>query len=292
MSQTVPRCETIPERPITESGCVIRRTHSKQGRTRWLSPGSAAVSHLHYGRIILDANQLDANQAPLRFSGDTHETGLICLSGGARVIVDGGAFELTPYDALYVPRDSDIEVAPLLEGCDLAEFSAPVGYRYPIRFVSYGEARRDAGLHFSAGEPGFQRDVTILIGKNVEAGRIVAGVTFSAPGNWTSWPPHEHAEMLEEAYLYISMPPPAWGVQLVYTNPEAPELVVAVREGDCVVMPKGYHPNVAAPGGSIGFLWMMAAHRETVDRQFGVVNVQPEYAAAGSGLDAGRAGSK
>lgn len=95
--------------------------------------------------------------------------------------------------------------------------------------------------------------------------------------------------MLEEAYLYIAMPAPARGIQLVYTNPQQPELVTVVREGDCVVMPKGYHPNVAAPGGSIGFLWMMAAHREVLDRQFGVVNVQPEYAGAGSGLETGRA---
>lgn len=84
------------------------------------------------------------------------------------------------------------------------------------------------------------------------------------------------------------MPEPAWGLQLVYTNPKAPELVVTVREDDCVVMPEGYHPNVAAPGGSINFLWMMAAHREVEDRQFGVVNVQPEYATAGSGLEASR----
>ena len=53
-------------------------------------------------------------------------------------------------------------------------------------------------------------------------------------------------------------------------------------------MPEGYHPNVAAPGGPINFLWMMAAKREDVDRQFGVVNVQPEFAAGGSGLDQGR----
>jgi 5-deoxy-glucuronate isomerase len=275
---------TVTELPITEAGCVIRRTHAKHGRTRWLSPGSAAVTHLHYGRIILDGSD-----APVQFSNETHEAGFICLKGHARVDVSGGSFELTPYDALYVPRDSDIEVTSLSEGCDLAEFSAAVEHRYPLQFVSHAEARRDSGLHFNPGEPGFQRDLTILIGKNVEAGRIVAGVTFSAPGNWTSWPPHEHADMLEEAYLYISMPPPAWGIQLVYTNPQDPELVVVVREGDCVVMPKGYHPNVAAPGGSIGFLWMMAAHREVADRQFGVVNVQPEYAAAGSGLDAGRA---
>jgi 5-deoxy-glucuronate isomerase len=92
--------------------------------------------------------------------------------------------------------------------------------------------------------------------------------------------------MLEEAYLYIDMPAPAWGLQLVYTNPRDPELIVAVREGDVVVMPEGYHPNVAAPGSSIGFMWMMAAHREVADRQFGVVNVQPEYAKGGSGLEA------
>jgi NAD(P)-dependent dehydrogenase (short-subunit alcohol dehydrogenase family) len=54
--------------------------------------------------------------------------------------------------------------------------------------------------------------------------------------------------MLEEAYLYIDMPEPSFGVQFVYTDPQKPELVQVVREGDCVLMPKGYHPNVAAPG--------------------------------------------
>jgi 5-deoxy-glucuronate isomerase len=270
--------------PITEAGCVLRSTHSKRGRTRWLSPDKASVSHLHYGRIILDGAD-----APVHFSSGVHETGLVCLKGRATVNTSGETFDLSPYDALYIPRDASIEVTASSKGCDIAELSAPVEHHYPLRFVSYAEARRDSGLHFNPGEPGFQRDLTILIGKNVDAGRIVAGVTFSAPGNWTSWPPHEHGAMLEEAYLYISMPPPAWGVQFVYTNPQEPELIVVVREGDCVVMPQGYHPNVAAPGGSIGFLWMMAARREVEDRQFGVVNVQPEYAAAGSGLEAGRA---
>jgi 5-deoxy-glucuronate isomerase len=54
-------------------------------------------------------------------------------------------------------------------------------------------------------------------------------------------------------------------------------------------MPQGYHPNVAAPGGSINFLWMMAANRERDDRLFGVVNVHPDFGGASSGLDAGRA---
>ena len=117
----------------------------------------------------------------------------------------------------------------------------------------------------------------------------MAGVTFSQPGNWTSWPPHEHAVLAEEAYLYIDMPRPAFGVQLVYADDRNPELATIVREGDVVLMPQGYHPNVAAPGHPINFLWMMAANRELEDRQFGVVNVHPDFATGGSGLDAGRA---
>ena len=100
--------------------------------------------------------------------------------------------------------------------------------------------------------------------------------------------PHEHAAMLEEVYLYIDMPAPAFGVQYVYTDRESPEIATFVREGDCVIIPQGYHPNVAAPGARIGFLWFMAAHREGLDRQFGVVNVQPEFAQQGSGLDQAR----
>jgi len=271
--------------PLSEEACVRRGTGRAKGRTSSLAPGSAAVRHLHYGRIVLDAGD-----SPLSFHTAERETALICLRGAAAVDVDGTTFEMSPYDAVYAPRGSQVRVTPGASGCDFAEISAPVSGVYPVQFVSFAAVRQDPALHFQTGGPNCSRDLNIVIGKNVEAGRILAGVTFSEPGNWTSWPPHEHGATLEEAYLYINMPAPAWGIQLVYTNPQSPELAVIVREGDCVVMPEGYHPNVAAPGHSIGFLWMMAAHREVVDREFGVVNVQPEYAAGGSGLEASRGG--
>lgn len=269
---------------VNQDGCLMRATHLAKGRVGWLSPETAAVRHLHYGRIILDADE-----PPLEFFTNSHETGLICLRGNAVIEVASSRFELIQYDALYVPRDTSVRITPMDEGCDFAEVSAPVTGSYPVQFVPFAGVRPNPSLHFQAGAPACRRDLNILIGKNVEAGRILAGVTFSEPGNWTSWPPHEHGATLEEAYLYIDMPAPAWGLQLVYTDPKEPEFVVAVREGDCVVMPEGYHPNVAAPGSSINFLWMMAAHREVTDREFGVVNVQPEYAAAGSGLESARA---
>jgi 5-deoxy-glucuronate isomerase len=271
---------------IAKDTCIIRDTGARKGRTIAVAPGSAASRFLHYGRIILDAGS-----GPLSFATNDRETGLIGLKGSAQVKTSASgsqSFAVGRYDSLYVPRGASIEITPGPDGCDLAEVAAPVDRDYPVQFVAFKTVQADPGLHLKVGGASAQRDLNILIGKNVEAGRIMAGVTFSDPGNWTSWPPHEHAAMLEEAYLYIDMPAPAFGLQLVYTDAKEPEIATIVREGDVVLMPQGYHPNVAAPGGSINFLWMMAANREREDRQYGVVNVQPEFAATPSGLDKGR----
>ena len=272
----------VNQNPITPETCFVPKTHEGKGRRTAVAPGTTAARYLHYGRITLAAGD-----APIRFNSNDHEIGLICLKGNAKVKAGDEQFSLEQYDTVYVSRDSEIEVGPRgPDGCDLAEVSAPVEKRYPTKFVSYQEVRQNPKLHLIAGKPPAERDLNVLIGANVDAGRIMAGVTFSTPGNWTSWPPHEHSKLLEEAYLFIDMPSPSFGVQFVYTDPQKPELVQVVREGDCVLMPQGYHPNVAAPGGQINFLWMMAAVREGEDRLYGVVNVQPEYAASGSGLEA------
>jgi 5-deoxy-glucuronate isomerase len=272
---------------LAPSTCIVRNTHARKGRSLAVAPGTTPTAHLHYGRIILDAGD-----PPLALATGGKETGLVCLNGSATVAAGGQTWSLGRYDAIYLPRDCQATVAAGPDGADLAEIAAPVEGRHPVQVVRFADVRQDPTLHLMAGGETARRDLNVLIGKNVEAGRIMAGVTFSAPGNWTSWPPHEHAAMLEEAYLYIDMPAPSFGIQLVYTDAREPEVATIVREGDVVLMPKGYHPNVAAPGGSINFLWMMAAHREDVDRQYGVVNVHPDYAAQGSGLDQARSEKK
>lgn len=171
---------------------------------------------------------------------------------------------------------------------DVAEFSAEVAGGYPLQIIRFADVEKDKSLRFHTGDASSGRGVNILLGKNVQAGRLVAGLTTSEPGHWTSWPPHEHAALLEEMYVYFDMPRPGFGVQFVYTDTEEPELATPVHGGDAVLTPCGYHPNVSAPGHCISFLWAMAAHREAQGRQFGVVNVQPGFDQAGSGLDASR----
>jgi 5-deoxy-glucuronate isomerase len=261
---------------------IFRGTNARKGRHLAVTPRNSTMKHLSYGRIILDATQ-----PSVAFHNDEQETGLICLAGSALVKADGKEIEIGKFDAVYVPRDSSIEISTK-SAVDFAEFSSDVTGKYPLKIVRYAEVTKDPGLKFTTGGPGSARDLSMLIAKNVEAGRLIAGFTYSDPGNWTSWPPHEHAKMLEEMYVYFDMPEPAYGIQLVYNNTQYPELVTVVRDGDAVLMPSGYHPNVSVPGHRIAFLWAMAAHREGEDRQFGVVNVQPGFQQSGSGLETGR----
>jgi 5-deoxy-glucuronate isomerase len=237
---------------------------------------------LCYARVILNEGAREA-----AFDTEDRETGLIVLGGSARVETRGQTIELGQFDAVYIPRGSSVRIVTDTVA-DIAEFASDVENSYPLQVVRYQEISKDPAMKFTAGSPGQMRNLNILLGKNVQAGRLLAGFTVSEPGNWTSWPPHEHAAMLEEMYVYFDMPAPAFGLQLVYNDTEYPEMVTPVRQGDAVLMPSGYHPNVSVPGHRICFLWAMAAHREVADRQFGVVNVQAGFGQAGSGLDASR----
>lgn len=261
---------------------VFRKTHEHTGRRVTVTPQNSSMQHLAYGRIILNASHSVES-----FSTGDRETGLVCLSGQATVSVGTDDAVLGQYDAIYIPRDSSVKVSTNAN-VDIAEFSAEVDRRYPLQVVRFSHVSSDPGLKFSTGGPGSSRKLHMLLAKNIEAGRLVAGFTVSEPGNWTSWPPHEHAKMLEEMYVYFNMPSPAFGIQLVYNRTDYPELVTVVRDGDAVLMPSGYHPNVSIPGHPICFLWAMAAHREGEDRQFGVVNVQRGFDQGSSGLEAGR----
>ncbi|HWZ91279.1 MAG TPA: 5-deoxy-glucuronate isomerase [Polyangiaceae bacterium] len=259
---------------------IFRGTDRNKGRHISVSPLNSSMLHLSYGRIVLDRETPRA-----RFETGSSEVALICLSGQCRVRLSRAeSYDLGQYDALYVPRDRAIDVSSE-SGVDLVECSAEVEQKYPVQLIRYADVQATPALKFMTGGENARRELNILIGNHVKAGRLLAGFTRSAPGNWASWPPHEQTQLLEEVYVYFDMPAPSFGVQLVYTKPDEPEFVGIVRSGDAVPMPSGYRPNVAVPGHSINFVWLMAAHREGVDRVYGVKNVQPEFKTTASGLE-------
>jgi 5-deoxy-glucuronate isomerase len=251
---------------------MVRGTAGQRGRNIFIHPRNSSMRELSYGRIRLDGEEAQAS-----FTNEGQETGLVCLEGECVISAGGESFTLGRDDALYVPKGISIRVQTT-SAVDLVECSAPVEGDYPLQFVSGAAMRQDEKLHFVAGTASAHREINIMLGSNIHAGKLVVGVTRSLPGNWTSWPPHEHAAMLEEIYVFVDMPEPSFGLQLVYTDGITAAEVEVVRDGDAVLLPAGYHPNVAIPGAALNFVWIMAAHREVIDRKWGVVQVDSRYA--------------
>jgi len=132
------------------------------------------------------------------------------------------------------------------------------------------------------GQNNWQRSVVTSVGDNVLANRLIVGETLNPPGNWSSSPPHKHDQDLgeeskmEEVYLYKFNPPQGFGLQRIYTSPDDPsplDVTYAVKDGDVVVLPRGYHPVVAAPGYQLLYLWALAG--ET--RNYGAWSDDPDH---------------
>jgi len=87
-------------------------------------------------------------------------------------------------------------------------------------------------------------------------------------GNWSSYPPHKHDTddpprecYLEETYYHRLRRPSGFAVQRVYTADRGLDETITVRDGDVVLVPRGYHPVAAAAGYDLYYLNVMAGPR-------------------------------
>ena len=258
---------------------LFRNTASQKGRVISITPENSAFKFLSCGRIILDSDQSTTTGM-----NEGAETTLLCLHGSGTVIVGGKEYEMSRFDGLYISRGMEFEV--MTDGSfDLAEASCPTEKDHPVRYVNFNsEVKGSASLTLHVGNEPYYRDIHKVIAENVAGSRILMGVTMSKPGNWTSWPPHEHATTREELYLFFDIPKPGFGTQFIYTDPLTAEFTTPVYENDAVTIVKGYHPNVASPGYPINFCWALCSLEDDTWRTLAGVNVQPGFEAMPTGL--------
>jgi 5-deoxy-glucuronate isomerase len=150
-------------------------------------------------------------------------------------------------------------------GARLALFSAPPAADRPIRQIGPDEVRVR-----TVGRDAWTRRVCSVVDEGV-ASRLLVGETINQAGGWSSYPPHKHdSEVagrevpMEEIYHYCVRPPGGFGLQMVYTAPDVPypfAHTYRVGDGDTVVIPRGYHPVVAAGGYQIAYLWAISGER-------------------------------
>jgi 5-deoxy-glucuronate isomerase len=247
---------------------------------------SGVLRFLDFARL-----QLPPSAQHFGESGE-HEAVFDFFSGTAKVLVrtpDGKSRSYGPVGArqdvfsgppvmIYVPPRTSFEISassPL----DVGIFSAPS--------TSQSEPALLEGPSVTAksvGRDNWQRTVYSALDQNVPAERLLAGETLNPPGNWSSYPPHKHDRsnppgeaVLEEIYFFRIKPAQGYAFIWTYTAPDEPEgfsNVFVVEDGDTVLLPKGYHPVVAAPGYQLHYTWVLAGE----ERRYGAWADDPRHA--------------
>src|ERR1700690_3874682 len=136
---------------------IFSGTAAHLGRAVAVSPKNSALAHLCYGRI-----RLSAQLPKVAFATEVRETALMCMGGSCRVTVAGTAYDLDTYDAIYIPRGSNVEVTTASE-VDIVECAADVTGDYPLQVIRYAEVAKDPALKFTAGGESTTRHLNIII---------------------------------------------------------------------------------------------------------------------------------
>ena len=200
---------------------------------------------------------------------EDEEYGLVILSGLLSLAINGEQYsELGGRTSVFAGKATGAYLPPGTawsiqadSRCELAACSTPSDSPGPPQIISPDEVQVN-----QAGNWNWRRQVHNIIGVNVpQAQRLLVGETFNPPGNWSSYPPHKHEKddypfqvNMQEIYHFRMNPPQGFGFQRIYTDDQSIDETYTLQHLDNTLMPRGYHPVVAAPGYQLYYLWMMA----------------------------------
>jgi 5-deoxy-glucuronate isomerase len=194
------------------------------------------------------------------------ELNMAVISGSLYLSLNGSIEYLEKRDSFYLSAGDEAELRSGESGVVVYIGGAPylgIGKSFIRKFVS----DLPLGLiHQIHGEGIYSREIFMSVDPGTPASLLITGFTWGKPGAWTSWPPHQHSEHLEEVYFYFDIPEPAFALQLLSRKSGTVEFVHSVHSGDCIIIPEGYHPTVGMPGVSSSYFWIMGAHSITSRR--------------------------
>lgn len=201
------------------------------------------------------------------------------LISGSATLKNSNALpdKMTRFDSFYIPADNCVDIHAD-EDCFFYIAGAPYDGIGDVSFRKYDPDLPIGDIHQIHGEGTGRREVMFTLDPATPASRLICGLTWSANGAWTSWPPHQHELDLEEIYSYFDMPAPKFGFHISYLKSGGVMDCVAhpVHTGTVVEAPCGYHPTVASPGTVNTYLWALASFSNK-QRRYDLAKLDPKY---------------
>ncbi|TMF91299.1 MAG: 5-deoxy-glucuronate isomerase [Chloroflexi bacterium] len=244
---------------------VVRRTNKPagEGPVAIVTPESAGWSYV--GFEVYELRRGDR----IRQSTGARELCAVMLAGQADFTVGSHAwkevgsrsnvFEGTP-DSVYAPPGQPLEIRASSESCEVALCWAPASRGAEPALIQAAEIKP-----FRRGSGRTERTIHNILMEDRLAEALLVTEVLTPAGNWSSYPPHKHdtddpprETYLEETYYHRMARAEGFAVQLIYTDDRSLDEAIQVRDGDLVLVPRGFHPVAAGPGYDLYYLNVMA----------------------------------
>ena len=238
-----------------------------EGHLQWITPDRAGWTYVGFAAVRLGPrerrtwNLKDSEVCVVLIAGR-------CVLHAGGTTLDASDGRASPFDGpphvLYVPSGVEFSAEALDGWVDLAIGSAPASGKGKVQ----GFAPMDARLEMR-GSGSVERRIHHLLMEDRAAERLLVTEVVTPAGNWSSYPPHKHdtddpprETKLEEIYYYrLRDPVRGFALQRVYTADRSLDESVAARDGDVVLVPRGFHTVSAPPGYEVYYLNVMAGPR-------------------------------
>jgi 5-deoxy-glucuronate isomerase len=243
----------VRAQPADRDGCVMRVTPEGAG---WRYVGFEVY------RIAAGAR--------LRRELAGHEACVVVLGGSCDIRSEAGDWKgvgarATPFEGppagAYLPPGAAFEITASRDAAvEIAVGLAPAGRGGPARLIGPGDARLEV-----RGSGAMERRIHHILMEDAAAESLLVTEVVTPGGHWSSYPPHKHdtndpprETALEETYYHRLRDGRGFALQRVYTADRSLDESVAVRDGECVLVPRGYHTVSAPPGYELYYLNVMA----------------------------------
>jgi 5-deoxy-glucuronate isomerase len=221
-----------------------------------LTPETAGWRYLSFKVVRLEPGQTYEQ------TDDAQESALVPLSGKASVKAGEDSFRLEREsvfaslpEVLYLPPKTLLHVTAETP-FEFTLGGAPAEGRYPVRLFKPSEMRAEM-----RGGANALRQVNHVLGPSLPAERLILYEVYTPSGFWSGWPPHRHdgklgSAYIEESYYYKVTPKKGHAVHRNYA--EDFDETFIVKDGELVLVPRGYHPVGTPPGSNVYYLNYMA----------------------------------
>jgi 5-deoxy-glucuronate isomerase len=245
-------------------------------------PSGASIETFGFDLLGFRTKRLAPGEIWEEAAGD-REVAIVLLGGVCSVASSAGDFPSVGGRAdvfsglphtLYLPIGTRFTLTAI-SACDLAFCYSRAEERHPAALIGPADVRVEI-----RGGGNATRQINHMIQPGFAAHRLLVCEVYTPSGNWSSYPPHKHdvhnppGEVdLEEIYYYRVDRPEGYAIQRVYTPDRRIDETIAVRDGELVLVPEGYHPVVAAHGYNVYYLNALAGSARSM-----AASDDPQYA--------------